>query len=116
MSEPSANLDLTALSDALGDDDRKAVSEEAKSVEQSSPATLSPSSNSQEVSPQAHVTAPSQIAASTTPAPPATATGTEHPDPNVRNIKAMFPDLDVDTIQAVLVADGGDFERGEWKK
>lgn len=34
-------------------------------------------------------------------------------DPTSRQIKAMFPDIDTDTIQAVVAAEGGDFERGE---
>lgn len=113
MSEPTPKLDLTALSDALGDEESTTISNEVKTSELDSPATLSP--KSRDVSPEAiAATPPSQIATLTTPAAPTVAapTETEHPDANVRNIKAMFPDLDVDTIHAVLVAEGGDFERG----
>ncbi|UZJ55498.1 hypothetical protein CBS101457_004818 [Exobasidium rhododendri] len=111
MSEPAPNLDLTALSDALGDNDREALARSAKDEEHNSPATLSPSSSPRQASPVAH-TPPSRLGTSTIPASPAAvAREPEQLDANVRNIKAMFPDLDVDTIQAVLVADGGDFER-----
>ena len=114
MSEPSANLDLTALSDALGDEDRQAlanVSKKADAAEQGktdSPATLSPNASF-----------PPHVSPSATPAAlpanqqAATDDVTSHPDPNVQNIKGMFPDMDIDTIQAVLVADGGNFEQGE---
>lgn len=115
MSEPSANLDLTALNDALGDDDRQALAEGADKMvmpaqQKDSPPALS--SQSSAAIPPAHtqVTATANVPAAP---PPLADSGENHPDPNVRKIKAMFPDMDVDTIQAVLVADGGDFERGE---
>lgn len=110
MSEPSTNLDLTALSDALGDDDRQALREGADKsangkTQNDPPATLPMSSAT---------SPPASTASNPAPSMPSAQPEESHSDPNVRNIKAMFPDMDVDTIQAVLVADGGDFERGEW--
>jgi hypothetical protein len=110
MSEPSTNLDLTALNDALGDDDRQALREETDKagvtdMKNDSAGTKPPSSATSQPASTANIPA--------APTTPAAAPEETHPDQNVRNIKAMFPDMDVDTIQAVLVADGGDFERGE---
>jgi hypothetical protein len=115
MSEPSDNLDLTALSDALGEDDRQAMAKASERItsQDKQPASIATPSRSSTTSPpvaHSHNTATADIPAAP-PKPPQAET--LHPDPNVQNIKAMFPDMDVDTIQAVLVADGGDFERGK---
>ena len=119
MSEPK--LDMTALNDALGDDPdsttvdgRPKQSDSSKLDAHESPATLSPSPSSppQEASDHAAANTAAVPASNAGPTPNSREPA-PHPDPNVQNIKGMFPDMDVETIQAVLVADGGNFEQGE---
>ncbi|KAM0792181.1 hypothetical protein ACM66B_004878 [Microbotryomycetes sp. NB124-2] len=42
---------------------------------------------------------------------PTTTTTTIHNDPNVQQLKAIFPDQSDDVLEAVLAANGGDLER-----
>lgn len=117
MSEPSKNLDLTALSDALGEQDRQSIAQGAKTStlqgkQSDSPVSLSPSPAP---SPKPSTNQIASTANTQAVLSPTAAVNTPHPDPNVQNIKAMFPEMDLDTIQAVLVADGGNFEQGEFE-
>lgn len=121
MSEPSSKLDMNSLSEALEvgatdeittkekDAEERArelmnksntlttsTSSTTKSGDKDSPQTLSPPG-----SPAEHGAQSEGVHA----APAATL------DPTTQQIKSMFPNLEVDTIQAVVVAEDGDFER-----
>lgn len=130
MSEPTDKLDMGSLGEAL--DHEQAGTTEAKTSEEhardtmnksstltaetsGSPETLSPSP-SRSVSPDAATVSRAEAHEqgafprhSTTR--PTDSPGEAQTDQTTQNIKAIFPDLDTDTIQAVVVAAGGDFER-----
>lgn len=130
MSEPAENLDLKSLDEAL-DTTHETPSGSAISGEEQSRHTMNLSST---------LTAPpkdsSEVVSPASPEEQAAPEGTdadvsenrgESPltqqsgrpqdgqrtsaDQTTQSIKAMFPDLDKDTIQAVVVAEDGDFER-----
>ncbi|MCO5584947.1 hypothetical protein L7F22_038879 [Adiantum nelumboides] len=134
MSEPESKLDMTALNDALDGESNaggtKDVPTQSKPSEEAaretmnksntltvdanakigkgSPETLSPGSPSEE---QLGNVRSTQSPAAGTPAIPSNNTQITPLDPTTQQIKTMFPDIDTDTIQAVVVAEGGDFER-----
>lgn len=133
MSEPDSKLDMTALNDALDGEKNAGGTKEdptqTKPTEEAaretmnksntltvdanvkggkgSPETLSPGSPSEE-NPSKSTTA-----TKTSTVPPISLNSSQKPslDPTTEQIKTMFPDIDTDTIQAVVVAEGGDFER-----
>ena len=135
MSEPESKLDMTALNDALDGESNAGGTKEiptqskpseeaaretmnksntltinAKSKEgKGSPETLSPGSPSEEQVGNGGLTQSTTVAG--TPAIPSNNNQTTPLDPTTQQIKTMFPDIDTDTIQAVVVAEGGDFER-----
>lgn len=130
MSEPSSKLDMTSLNEALeasGEAENptkvKAPDEQARETmnksntltadaARQSPETLSPASPSGSPMPD---TLAKRDGSAVVPGQNDTnqpAVEQQPLDPTVQQIKSMFPDLDLDTIQAVVSAEGGDFERG----
>lgn len=130
MSEPDSKLDMTALNDALDGESNaggtKDVPTQSKPSEEAARETMnksntltidaktkdgkgSPETLSPPGSPAEEQT--TQSPATRTPAIPSNNTQTTPLDPTTQQIKTMFPDIDTDTIQAVVVAEGGDFER-----
>lgn len=107
MSEPSKQLDLTALQAALGDDEQAAAPYSLGGDEAAAPAPAKAAEQPAVVVKESSKSS-STPAATTEPVTPAV-TG----DPQVDNIRAMFPDFDVETVRTVLAHNGGDMEGGE---
>ncbi|PWN41720.1 hypothetical protein IE81DRAFT_157215 [Ceraceosorus guamensis] len=120
MSEPESRLDLHALQDALDDQNKNQSRAEAAASSatatqlskpehgKASPETLSPSSPGSKSPARPTSSAP-------TAAPTASQSQQQHNaapmNPQVEQIRSMFPDFDQDTVAAVLEAQGSDVER-----
>lgn len=142
---PAQSVDLSALGDALDEAGSEHPSAGAGAYKlddtDGSPKTLSPSSP-RSLSPVGNAPSTGAAAAAAAAAPTSTptrrssqpqpqsqhqpptsapATPTSRMDPQLRGkvkaIKGMFPEMDEETIAAVLAAEGGDEESGEyWEK